>query len=337
MTQLDYATPKALDPNALLRQTARPEAITLLLLIVAFIVGPILSPYFLDGQYLLDSTSLYMEVGIMALAMTFVIISGNIDLSVASNLALTAVICGRLYNGGAGLSMPIVLVCYPLLGTILGAFNGLLVAWLKLPSLTVTLGTLALYRGLAQVLAGDASYGGFPDWFVGLDYRYVGPLPLPLIIFLALAIVAAIVLHKTVLGRITYTIGLNEAAARYAGLRVDWTKLLLFALSGLTAGVGALMMTSRQYVADYKLGTGDSSELAVITAVVLGGTDIFGGRGSIVGTVLAVFLLGLLRTGMALANVTSDTQLIVTGSLLVVAVLLTRASGIFAAKLDKSA
>ena len=318
--------------RSLLTRLARPEAITLALLGVAFVVGTLLSPFFLDGRYLLDSTSLYMEVGIMALAMTFVIISGQIDLSVASNLALTAVLCGKLHDAGDGLPMPVVLALYPLIGALLGLFNGAMVVGLKLPSLTVTLGTLALYRGLAQVLAGDFSIGGFPEWFVGVDTRYAGPIPLPLIVFAALAIAFGLALHKTTFGRAVYVIGLNEPAARFSGLRVDRAKLAIFGISGLMAGVGAMLMSSRLYAARYDTAYGD--ELAVITVVVLGGTDIFGGRGSIAGTVLALFLLGVIRTGMQLRDVPPDTQLVVVGTLLVAAVLLARLSNAAAARVS---
>jgi rhamnose transport system permease protein len=303
---------------------ARPETITVLLLAVAFAAGAMLSPYFLDGRYLLDSTSLYMEVGVVALAMTLVIISGNIDLSVASNLALTAVVSAKLFASWH-LPMPLIVLFAPIFGALLGLFNGLMITRLRLPSLTVTLGTLALYRGLAQVLVGDHSVGNFPDWFNGIDYRKIaGIAPMPLILFLALAVVFALLLHKTIFGRCVYAIGTNEPASRFSGVRVDLVKLAVFTLSGFMAGIGSMMMLSRLSVARYDMALGD--ELAVITAVVLGGTDIFGGRGSIFGTVIALFLLGVIRTGMGVANIRAENQLAVTGTLLVVAVLLARLS-----------
>ena len=315
--------------SALLRPVrflAYPELITFLLLLGAFGLGAGLAEHyldradlFLDPGYLLDSTSLYMEIGIIALTMTFVIISGNIDLSVASNLALTAVLCAKLH-ADADVPMAVAAALGPVIGGLLGLFNGLLITRLRLPSLTVTLGTLALYRGLAQVLAGDHSIGGFPSWFTGIDYRYAGPFPMPLLVFLALAVVAGLALHKTVFGRNIYMIGTNEPASRFSGVRVDATKLAVFTLSGAAAGLGAIMMLSRLGVARYDLALGD--ELAVITAVVLGGTSIFGGRGSILGTVLALFLLGIIRRGMGLANVAAENQLAITGVLLIAAVLL---------------
>jgi len=309
--------------GALLRSLlARPEAITALLLCAALAAGAALSPYFLDARYLLDSTSLYMEIGIMALAMTFIIISGNIDLSVASNLALTGVVSALMYSRWH-VPMALAAALAPLIGAILGAFNGWMITALRLPSLTVTLGTLALYRGAAQVLVGDHSIGSFPEWFVGIDYlKVAGLVPAPLILFLCLAVAFGLLLHQTIFGRCMYMIGTNPAAALFSGVRVGRVKLAAFTISGAMSGLGAVIMLSRLGVARYDLALGD--ELAVITAVVLGGTDIFGGRGTILGTVVALFLLGIIRRGMGVANITTENQLAVTGTLLVASVLMAR-------------
>jgi rhamnose transport system permease protein len=213
--------------------------------------------------------------------------------------------------------MPIAL----LMGIALGVFNALLITALRLPSLTVTLGTLALYQGIAQVLLGDRSQGGFPRWFVGINYRAIGPVPMPLVIFLIAAIILGIILARTIFGRRVYAIGTNEAAARYSGIPVNRTKILVFALSGLMMGAAALMLNSRLTVARYN--SLPAAELAAITAVVLGGTDIFGGRGTIFGTVVALFLLGIVKKGMGLQNVSPEYQLTVNGALLIIAVILT--------------
>lgn len=295
------------------------EFVALFLLVIAFFVSTRLSPYFLDPVYLLDSTSLWIETAFIALTMTFIIVSGQIDLSVGSTLGLVAGVTGIL---GTKMGVPFGLACVLglLLGALLGAFNGLLVAYGRLPSLSVTLGTFALYRGLAQVLLGDQSVSGFPDWFAGIDMRHVGPtsLPLALLLFLLTAMILGLVLHRTVLGRRTVSIGLNEAASRYSGIPVARVQVLLFALSGLMAGFAGLLMSSRLGTARWDLGTG--TELDAITAVVLGGTSIFGGRGTIFGTVVAMFLIGVLRTGMGLANITAQNQLVVIGALLLFSV-----------------
>ncbi len=294
------------------------EMVVIALLITAFIVSSRLSPYFLDREYLLENTSLYMEAGIIALAMTFIIVAGKIDLSVASNLALTACSAAVMHSR-FGWPMPATIAFALVLGSLLGMVNGLLIVKLRLPPLTVTLGTFALYRGIAQILVGEHSVSGFPEWFAGIDYRKVGGLlPMPLCIFLVLAVILGIVLHKTVVGRWTVGIGANQVASRYSGVPVGRTVIGLFTLAGLLSGLAGQIMTSRLGVARFDMGIG--LELDVITAVVLGGTDIFGGRGTIFGTVLALFLLGIIRSGMGLQNIKVEQQLIVIGLLLIFSV-----------------
>ena len=301
----------------------QPETVTILLFILVFAVSAATSSAFLDYRFLLNSTSLYMEIGLLALAMTFVIISGNIDLSVGSGTALVAVSSALLH--AAGVPMALVILLALLMGTCLGLLNAALITLLKLPSLTVTLGTLALYQGVAQVLLGDRSQGGFPSWFVGINYRGIGPVPMPLILFVLAAIILGIVLARTVFGRRVYAVGTNEDAARYSGIPVNRVKVMVFALSGLMMGAAALMLNSRLTVARYN--SLPAAELAAITAVVLGGTDIFGGRGTIFGTVVALLLLGIVKKGMGLQNVSPEYQLTVNGALLIVAVILTNLMG----------
>lgn len=301
----------------------RPEAITLILLVIAFWIGARFVPDFLDKAYLFDSTSQYMEIGLLALAMTPIIIAGHIDLSVAGGTSLVGVSFALMneHHVPIGWCMAGALA----IGIGLGLFNAAAITLLRLPSLVVTLGTMALYRGIAQILLGDRSLGNFPDWFAGIDYRHVGIVPWPLIIFLCFAVVFALALAKTTLGRQVYAIGVNEAAARYSGLPVRRVVVLLFAFSGLMMGVAGLMLSSRLGTAQYNMSTG--FELAAITAVVLGGADIFGGSGTIFGTVIALLLLGLVRTEIDLKGWQSSVQLTVAGGLLVVSVILTNITG----------
>jgi len=324
------AVPEARRENRRLRGVlARPETVTVGLLILAFVGGAILSPFFLDVGFLFNYTSLFIEVGIMAIGMTFVIISGNIDLSVASTLALVASVAGVLFFD-LSIPMALTIVLALGLGAALGWFNGLMVTRMKLPSLAVTLATLALYRGAAQILVGDDSRPKlawsrdvtFPEWFVGIHRIYIPgtPIPVPLVIFIVLAIVMGIVLHRTIFGRWTYSIGTNQQAARFSGVPTDRVKLLIFTLSGFLSGLAGLMMVSRLGVARYDHARG--WELDVITAVVLGGTDIFGGRGTMFGTVVAYLLLIFLRTGMGVANIKAESQLAVIGSLLIISILM---------------
>jgi rhamnose transport system permease protein len=313
---------------------ARPEVVTVGLIILAFIAGTMMSPFFLDAAFLFNYTSLYIEVGIMAIAMTFIIISGNIDLSVASILALVAAIVGVLYFD-MDLPMVLTILIALVMGALLGAFNGFMIVRTKLPALAVTLATLALYRGIAQVLLGDDSRPRlawsrdiiFPTWFTGINRIYIPgtSIPLPLVIFIVLAIILGIVLHRTTFGRWVYATGTNEIATRYSGIRTDRLKVLLFSLSGFMAAIAGLIMVSRLSTARYDHARG--WELDVITAVVLGGTSIFGGRGTMFGTVAAYLLLIILRTGMGVANVKAESQLAVIGSLLIIAILVSNLTG----------
>ncbi len=301
------------------RIATAPVAMTVLLLVVALSVGTLMSRQFLDLTYLLDKTSLYVPVGFMALSMTFVIVAGQIDLSVASGAVLVMVASARAYELGAPMAAVVPMAL--LLGMTLGLINGLITVALRLPSLVVTLGTLALYRGLAQVLVGERTIGGFPSWFIGVDYiKLLRLLPAPVILLMAASVVAGISLRFTTFGRKVVAIGTNEEAARYSGVHVARVKMAVFVLSGLSMGIAALIMMSMLRTVDHKQFRG--GELVAITAVVLGGTSIRGGRGSIFGTALALGLLVVVRSAMGVANVRAENQLAVVGTLLVGAVVL---------------
>src|SRR5262245_23005507 len=324
--------------RAILRILQAPQTITVVLLIIALVIGSKMSEYFLDSEYLLDQTSLSIRVGFMALAMTFVIIAGQIDLSVGSGALLVSVIAASAYAHHC--PMPLVIALAVLCGLGLGLFNGVLVAYFNLPSLVVTLGTLALYRGLAQGWIGDGKISGFPDWFTGIDYvKYIttsvsyadghftkttapdGIVPLPLILFLFTSVVAALVLARTTFGRKVFALGTNESAARYSAIPTARVKLAVFMLSGLSMAIAALIEMSRIRTVDQKQFRSD--ELLAITAVVLGGTNIFGGRGSILGTVLALLLLIVVRSALGVTEVRIEYQLAIIGTLLIASVLLT--------------
>jgi rhamnose transport system permease protein len=316
-----YKSIPALAPRA---RPYLPELVVTALLVLAFLVGGLLSPFFFDVEFLFREALLYMEIGILALGLTYIIISGNLDLSVAGNLAMVACVTAYVH-AKLGVPMQVSLILGLFLGTLAGAFNGIFVTRLGLPSLTVTLATMALYRGIAQILLGDHSIQQMPQWFFGID-RVTIPgsyIPAPFLIFLGLALVFELVLQRTVLGRWIYAIGTNERAAHFAGVPIKRVKLFLFTLSGFLSGLAGLMLTSRLMVARYDHARG--WELEAITAVVLGGTSIAGGRGSIYGTVIALFLLAVLRTGMGVANVKVESQLAVVGALMVVAVIISNA------------
>ncbi len=296
----------------------RPETMTFVLLILAVIVASQLSEFFLDIDYILKSFTLSAEFAIAALVLTMVIISGEIDLSPAANMALSA--CLFAYAQQAGVPMPLAIAIGLLAGLAMGALNGIMVIGLQLPSIIVTIGTLTLYRGLAQVIAGDKSIR-VPEWFIGINNVFVAGIPVPVIIFVVLSIVLGLVLGTTIFGRQIYLVGTNEVAARHAGIRSKRIKMILFLLMGLAASVAGLMTASRLGSVRYDLGLG--GELQMVLMAMLGGTYIFGGRGTILGTFLAAWLLVIVTSGMIVANWLPAWQLCVLGVLLIVSIIAT--------------
>jgi len=296
----------------------RPEAMTLALLILGVIIASQLSPFFLDINYILRSFTLSAEFAIVALVLTLVIIAGEIDLSPAANMALST--CLFAWAQASGIPMPIAIAIGLLAGLAMGALNAFMVIALQLPSIIVTIGTLTLYRGLAQIIAGDKSIR-MPDWFIGIDKVLILGIPATVVIFTAFALVLGLILAGTIFGRQIYQIGTNEVAARYAGIRTRRIKLVLFLLMGLVAAVAGMLTASRLGSVRYDLGLG--GELQMVLMAMLGGTYIFGGRGTILGTFLAAWLLVVVSTGMTVANLLPAIQLTVLGVLLIVAIIAT--------------
>lgn len=303
------------------RVLLRPEAVTLLLLAAATAAAVRLSPFFADFGYILESATYYTEFSIVALVLTLVIISGEIDLSPAAMMALSACLFAVAFR--AGLPVPLAMALSLLSGLAMGLLNAALVVGLQLPSIIVTIGTLTLYRGAAQVLVGDHSIAGFPAWFVGIDYRTLGVVPVPVLILVGVAAVLAVFLGATIHGRQIYQTGTNEVAARHAGIRVGRIKFGLFLASGLVSAAAGLMMASRLGTVRYDLASG--GELQMVLIAMLGGTYIYGGRGTILGTFLASWLLVIIATGMTVANVPINAQLTVLGLLLIVSIIATNA------------
>lgn len=290
----------------------------LIVLVVA--LNSQLSPYFLDARNLSRTSSDFMEIGLMMLPMVFIIITGGIDLSVASNLAMCASFMGWLFMRGVPI-WPAALAAL-LLGATGGLFNGLLVARVKLPPLVVTLGTYAFYRGVAYVLLGDQAARGYPAGFTFIGQgKLPGTLiPFSVALFIVLAIVFGLVLHRTTFGRTLFAIGNNENATAYSGVPVARTKIIVYTISGLMAGLAGIVLAARFGSTRPDIGLG--LELAVITAAVLGGVDINGGIGTMGGAVLSLLLIGLLRFGMGLLNVQGQVQGMVIGLLLILSILL---------------
>ena len=257
---------------------------------------------------------------ITALPMTLIVIAGEIDLSVESSAGLASALLGFLWMSHVPLpiAIPIVLT----VGALGGLLNGLLVARAGLPSLVVTLGTLALFRGLALIVLGPIGVSDFPPAFTDLGFGHVpGTLiPWPFVVFLALAFVLAVVLHRTWIGRQIYAIGKNSGAARYSGVRVGRVKVGLFMLSGLVAALAGIILTSR--LSSARADAAQGMTLTVVTVVLLGGVNIFGGSGSIPGVVLAVLAVAVMQNALRLASVTVEVQSIALGLLLILSVVI---------------
>jgi rhamnose transport system permease protein len=301
-----------------MRMLRRWETLLVVLLIAFVVLGSSLSPYFLTPATFSNLTSNLMEKAIMALPLALIIIAGEIDLSVESMLGLASALLGFMYALGWPLWVDIPLVLA--VGAFGGFFNGMLVTRVGLPSLVVTLGTLALYRGLASVVLGPRSVSGWPEWFTNFGFGDVPGtvIPWPLVVFGVLAVAFLFVLHKTWIGRQIYAVGKNKEAARYSGIDVARLKTLLFVLSGTLSALAGVILTAR--LSSARADNGQGFVLDVVTSVLLGGVNIFGGEGTILGVVLAIFVIGVLRNGLTLADVSPDTQSVAVGALLILSV-----------------
>jgi rhamnose transport system permease protein len=303
-----------------LRNLLRHETILAVLVVLALAILAQRSDRFYTVDNLLNQGRLMAEVGLVALSMTFVIITGGIDLSVGSIIGLVAILLGVLWQN-VGLPLPLAIILAMAIGTLSGVANGWIITRFRVPPLIATLATLALYRGLAEGISQARSVRGYPDWFFTLGQGEAWGVPTQLWLLAAAVLLFGVALARTSFGRVLYVIGNNETAARFSGLAVDRTKLAIYTLSGLTAALAAWIFVSRVSTTRSDMGTG--LELDVIAAVVLGGTSIFGGSGSILGTVLGVVLVQLLKNGLALTGVKGDATIVVIGAVLILSILIT--------------
>jgi rhamnose transport system permease protein len=315
----DVATTPAREGIRLPGFLSRWETLIAALIVVVLLVGSGLSSEFLTTATITTGSLDMSEVALMALPLALVIVAAEIDLSIASVLGLSSAVMAELWNQGLPLEliMPLCIV----MGGLCGAFNGFMVTRLGLPSLAVTIGTLALFRGLAFVVIGDESVTDFPSEWTDRAFGTIGSwFPNVLVLFIALAIAFALLLHATPFGRTVFAIGANEEAARFSGVRVKRVKMTLFVLSGAVAALAGIVISLRNSTAAANVGSG--FELTAVAAVVLGGVSIFGGRGTIGGVVLALILLGGIQKALTLANGVSSYWIqIVTGILLIGSVL----------------
>ena len=302
------------------RLMLRQETVLALMLLVALIGLATQTREFLTADNLLNQGRLMTEVGLMALPMTLVMITGGIDLSVGSTLGLCAILTGFAWHD-LGLPLWSTILVALAVGTLAGWFNGFVITRTRMPPLIMTIGTLALYRGLAEGVSRGHSVRGYPEWFFVLGQGALLGVPTQLWILLVAMVATGVVLARTTFGRSLYAIGHNETAARFSGIAVDRIKMIVYAYSGFMAGLAGYVFVSRVSTTRSDMGIG--LELDVIAAVVLGGTSIFGGVGSIGGTALGLVLIQLLKDGLSLTGVKGDATIMVVGTVLILSVLFT--------------
>lgn len=302
--------------------TYRWESLLLVLLVAAVVMNSFISPYYLRPKQILNGLEYIIIPGLVALGLTVVVIQGEIDISIPSTVAVGTVLLGLLSSSGVPywLAVPILLA----VGCLLGLVNGLVVTSFALPSMAVTFGTFWAYRGLAYLLPGGEN-GYAADAFAP-EYLWLGGtklfdlVPVGLVVLAVAAVAFAVLVHRTTYGRRTYAIGNNIEAARFAGARVNLVKIAAYVMAGAMAALGSLL-----FVGQYESARGDNFDgqlLFVVATVVLGGIDLNGGKGNVLGVVLSILLLGTLYNGMGLANVDAPLQVVVFGTLLIVSVLI---------------
>ena len=290
------------------------ETLLLAVAVAIFIANSFASPYFLNAWNLSDATFNFTEKAMIAFAMALLIISGEIDLSVASMIALASTAMGAAVQAGFG--TPVLILVGLGTGVICGAFNGILVTRMGLPSIVVTIGTMSLFRGISYIVLGDQAYRGYPSDFTFFGQGYIWwVISFEFVLFLIIAIIYGIILHKTNFGRAVFAIGNNPTGALFSVIRVQRVKFILFLLTGFMSGIAAICLTSRLGSTRPSIAFG--WELEIITMVVLGGVNILGGSGSIPGVVIAAFVMGLVTFGLGLLNVPGIVMSIVIGALLI--------------------
>jgi rhamnose transport system permease protein len=312
-------------PDRLTTPTARLlrswESLLLVVAIAVFITNSLASPYFLNAWNLSDATFNFTEKALIAFAMAMLIIAGEIDLSVASIIALASTAMGVAMTAGAG--VPLLVLTGIGTGLLCGVVNGFLVAGMGLPSIVVTIGTMSLFRGLSYVILGDQAFTGYPADFAFFGQGYVWwVISFELVLFGLCALAYWVLLHRTNFGRTVYAIGNNPTAALFSGIRVQRVRFILFLLTGLMSGLAAVCLTSRLGSTRPSIATG--WELEVVTMVVLGGVSILGGSGTIPGVVLAAIVMGMVTFGFGLLNVPGIVMSIFLGVLLIGVIALPR-------------
>ncbi len=297
-----------------MRDIRKIEFILLGILVVVIVVMSFLSKAFLNISTLFQVLSLSAELGIMAIPMTLIIITGGIDLSVTSTLALSGVIMGYLWKFW-GINIWVAAILAIVLGGMAGLFNGTLVAKVRIPALLATLGTWAAYSGLAVGIDGGKGVSGFPQSFLNLGEGSFLGIPYSLLIWAIISIIFYFIVSKTSFGRYLFAIGNNEKGAFYSNVPIQRIEITIYVLAGLLAGLAGIIYASTTATASSSAFS--SGALNVVAASVLGGTDVKGGSGTILGTVLGVLIIALIDAGLTLANIQATVQEVVVGTILI--------------------
>ncbi|WP_246832405.1 ABC transporter permease [Viridibacillus sp. FSL H8-0123] len=295
------------------------EWLLVLILIGVMVLNTLLSPYFLNVTSLRDATMIFLDKSFIVFPMAFIMIMREIDISVGSTVALSSVVMATAYNV-LGMPMEVAVIICLLVGALCGLLNGLLIT--KFPELSaviVTLATMILYRGIAYIILEDQASGNFPEWFGFFGWGYIFGIPFILIVFVIIAVMFGLLLHKTSFGRRVFAIGHNDVASKFSGVNVNRTKLIVYTLAGVMAALTAVFLASRMGSTRPNIANG--YELDVIAMAALGGISTAGGKGRLIGTVIAIFIIGYLQYGLGLINIPSQTLMIIIGALLLFAVI----------------
>ncbi|HFU6609752.1 autoinducer 2 import system permease LsrD [Bacillus cereus group sp. TH43LC] len=302
----------------------RWEGVLIVLLLIEFILFSLINSDFLNISNLLFSTNDFLFIAIAAMPMTFVIVTGGIDVSVGSIMGLTSILIGVLWMNGISILFAVIISL--IISCLAGALNGLIIKMTDVEPLVVTLGTMFLYGGIALVISGGAGASGYegisglPDAFVQLASGSFIRIPNLLWLLIVLTVLCAVLFHRTIYGRHVKLTGANENAAKYTGIKTKKVVIIAYILSGLGGGLGGTFLTA--YFGSARADMGSETILPIITAVVLGGTLITGGKGSIIGTVLASIFIGLMQYGLQMTGLTNEQSNVVIGMILILSVIM---------------
>lgn len=289
-------------------------------LVGLFIILSAASPVFLTATNLINVLRQIAVIGILSVGMTFVIITGGIDLSVGSIVGVSAVIAASLSQESSGGSLFVAVTLGMLCGAAMGAFTGVFVSYFHVPPFIATLATMTIGRGVAFVYTDGRPITGLIDGYVAIGKGSIGPVPIPVIIFIVVVAIGVFLLNFTKFGREVYAVGGNEKSAKVCGINTARTKFFVYLLSGLMSAIAAIVLSAR--IQTGQPAAGEGYEMDAITAVVIGGTSLSGGRGTIIGAVIGMLFIGFITNGLDLLNVTAYYQKIIKGVIILVAVVL---------------